>query len=246
MNRYTAVLIFWTAVSFYGCIGSQFTKLELETMRTQEMLKTYRAESHSEYEQLSKDLASIQSTLSQLLTESNSNSSVSHELKSQMRDIQTSLLEIEKRLHAFSGTSSIVLPDIPGTEAAKFGDRTPEQFYQTAYNDYLMRKYDLAILEFNDFITAFPESDLVDNAQFWIGEAYMNLKNYEDARKSFELLVSQYQTSDKFTAALLKLGLSHAELGDYTNARRIFRDLINRFPFSEESKTADEQLKRLR
>ncbi len=246
MNRYTAVLFAWTAVFFYGCAGGQFAKIELETMRTQEMLKTYRSESRAEYEQLAKDLASLQIKLDTVVSDCGDGSRISSEIKAQLRDLQTALTEIENQLHSFSGTSPVVFPDSPGIPEAKFGDRTPEQFYQTAYNDYLIKKYDLAILEFSEFKNAFPESDLVDNALYWIGESYFALKQYEEARTTFESVVSGFASSDKYIAAMLKLGLSHAELGDNTNARRVFRDLINRFPFSEEAKNAEEQIKRIR
>ncbi len=246
MNRYTAVLFAWTAVFFYGCAGGQFTRIEQETMRTQEMLKTYRSESRAEYEQLEKELAALQTKVDSFASDCGEAARISQETKSQLRDLQTSLTDIENQLHSFSGTAPAVFPDGPGIPDSRFGDRTPEQFYQTAYNDYLMREYDLAILEFSEFKHAFPESDLVDNALYWIGESHFALKQYEEARKNFESVVSGYASSDKFTAALLKLGLSHAELGDNTNARRVFRDLINRFPFSEEAKNAEDQIKRIR
>ncbi len=57
--------------------------------------------------------------------------------------------------------------------------------YQAAYRDYQRGNFDLAIEGFRDFLATSPQSDLADNAAYWVGESLFSQKKYRDAIEQF-------------------------------------------------------------
>ena len=111
----------------------------------------------------------------------------------------------------------------------------------------LLERKDLraAITRFKDFIKKYPTSTYADNAQYWIGECYYALKEFDQAILEFDAVRRKYPKGDKVPAALLKQGFAFAELGDKVDARLILQDLINNYPQSEEAAKAKQKLKTL-
>jgi len=117
--------------------------------------------------------------------------------------------------------------------------------YQQAYGDYQRGKYDLAISGFLDFIKNNPQSELADNAQYWIGECYYSKGNYLDAIIEFDNLINKYPSSDKISAAHLKKALSYLRLEKKAPAIAELQLIIQQFPSSDEAQLAKQQLKEL-
>jgi len=53
----------------------------------------------------------------------------------------------------------------------------PQREYKKAYGEYLEYRYDKALTLFQDFLQRYPNHDLADNAQYWIGEIYYGLED---------------------------------------------------------------------
>src|SRR5262245_43868584 len=66
------------------------------------------------------------------------------------------------------------VPSVPGAPRPGEGP-TPEQAYQAAYIDFSKGNYPLAIQGFREFVRRYPDSDLADNAQYWIGESFFSM-----------------------------------------------------------------------
>ena len=58
--------------------------------------------------------------------------------------------------------------------------------YNRAYDMYKQGNIDGAMDSFNKFLTEFPNSDRADNAQFWIGECLMAMKQHKKAILAYE------------------------------------------------------------
>jgi tol-pal system protein YbgF len=121
----------------------------------------------------------------------------------------------------------------------------PQSAYQAAYNDYLRGSYDLAILGFRRYLKAFPETDLADNASYWIGECYFSQRKYEQAVSEFDNILRQYPRSDKVASALLKKGYAYLELGDRASAVAQLQRVIADYPQSDEANLARQRLNEL-
>ena len=116
--------------------------------------------------------------------------------------------------------------------------------YDTALNMYKQRQYQQAIGLFQDLLTVSPQNTLTDNCQYWIGECYYGLSEYEKAAMEFNK-VFMYSESNKLDDAQLKLGLCYVNMGDNVQARTEFQKLVNEYPDSEYVPRAQSYLSRL-
>jgi tol-pal system protein YbgF len=100
------------------------------------------------------------------------------------------------------------------------------------------KDYRGAIAQFKRFLRKYPKSNFADNAQYWVGESYYALKEFDQAILEFDVVRRKYPNGDKVPAALLKQGYAFAELGDRVDARLILQEVIDRYPKSREAQKA--------
>jgi tol-pal system protein YbgF len=135
--------------------------------------------------------------------------------------------------------------DLGDTTRSPVTPSDPQALYQTAYNDYLRGSYDMAILAFRQYLEAFPDTELADNATYWIGESYFSQGQYRQAIEEFDNIAANYSRSDKIASALLKKGYSYLELGDTPRGRAQLRNVIAEFPGTDEANLAQQRLEEI-
>ena len=118
----------------------------------------------------------------------------------------------------------------------------PMELYQTAYRDYQRGNFDLAMAGFADFIRQNPNSDLADNAAYWIGESLFSQKKYQDAIAQFDSVVTKYPQSDKVPGALLKKGYAYIALGEKAQGIVQLQYVVHEHPSSQEASLARQRL----
>lgn len=123
---------------------------------------------------------------------------------------------------------------------------SPADVFNMAYSDYRNGNFELAIDGFKMYREQFPESPLVDDSLYWIGECFFSQKKYEEAIEQFNELILNYSRGDKIPAAYLKKGLSLTELGKKEEALSVFKLLVSKFPLEEETKIAQQKIKEIR
>ncbi len=185
-----------------------------------------------------------------------------HELIQKMRaDFRTSLEDIEERLRIsenklddlsyFFSQSFKKLEQIPKPPPAPDTAQKPNspslqidarQIYETAQLDLTKGNYDLAILGFTEFLKNFSNSELADNAQYWLAECHYAKEDFPQAIEQYKKLIDNYHQSDKVPNGLYKLGLCHQALKARTQANKYFKELIDRYPTSQEAKLAKEKM----
>jgi len=120
---------------------------------------------------------------------------------------------------------------------------------QTAYNRAFERlkagEYGSAITQFRDFMAAYPSSGLLDNAQYWIGEAFYVTRDYDQALAAFRAVGERWPDSPKAADALLKTGYTQFEQKQLSAARATLQQVQQRYPGSEAARLAGERLARL-
>jgi tol-pal system protein YbgF len=94
----------------------------------------------------------------------------------------------------------------------------PRELYTQAYADYARGNYDLAIQEYTDYLRNYPDTDLSDNAQYWIGECQYSKQKYPEAIEAWDELFRQYPSSDKIPDARFKKGMALERLGRRSQA----------------------------
>ncbi len=122
------------------------------------------------------------------------------------------------------------------------GALDPEEMYQRAYSDIAAGRYNLAREAFRTYLKHFPDTEVSDNAQYWIGEANYATGDFAGAIAEFQKVVQSYPKGDKVPAALLKIGLSYARLKNTEEANKHYRMLVQRYPKSAEAAYARERL----
>lgn len=132
--------------------------------------------------------------------------------------------------------------DKPAIPSAPPKDIDPLALYNSAYLDLSKGNHQLAAQGFQQFLAQFPQSDLSDNAQYWLGEIYYAQKDNQKAIEEFKKVVENYPRGDKVAAALLKIGYCHFNLGDQTTGKKYLRIVMERFPNSEEARLARTRL----
>jgi len=195
------------------------------------------------------------------------------ELQEQIEALHASLEVTTRRLQTISqelaaaralGSEGVVLPPVivaPGTDdagapsanpggvragaAAAGGAVSPDELYRSAYEDYMRGNYDLAAEGFGEYMRRWPNTELTDNALYWIGECYDAQEKPEEALTTFTKVLEDYPTSDKAAAAQLKKGLIYLKMGDQGQGVVNLQYVVYEHPGTREADLAREQLRSL-
>lgn len=122
----------------------------------------------------------------------------------------------------------------PQTSAAQqdWQSASFEERYQEALQTYRNRGYKSAIQKFESLLAINTNHSLSDNCQYWIGECYYGLGNYQQSIIAFEKVFT-FPKSNKNDASQLKLGLCYMRLENASKARTEFQKLVDNYPSSE-------------
>ena len=131
-------------------------------------------------------------------------------------------------------------PATPADPAAE------EAAYQAAL-DTLVERFEAAdsARMFRSFIDSYPQSTLIPNAWYWLGESYYVTQNYELAQDAFANLLRDHPGSRKEADAMLKLGYSQIALGDARGGEATLRELTARYPGTDAAAKAESRLRTL-
>jgi len=91
--------------------------------------------------------------------------------------------------------------------------------YKKAFDLLKDGKYTDASAAFTHFLAAYPQSDLTDNAHYWLGEARYVGKDFAQALRDFRAVVERFPDSRKLQDAWLKIGYCQYELKNWKDAR---------------------------
>ncbi len=130
-------------------------------------------------------------------------------------------------------------------EAVAASEMPPEQLYRSAYEDYMRGNFDLAAQGFREYVRRFPDTDLTDNALYWIGECYDAQELTQEALQIFTQVLADYPNSDKAAAAQLKMGLLHLKAGDQGQGVVNLQYVVYEHPGTQEADLAREKLRSL-
>ena len=195
------------------------------------------------------------------------------ELQEQIEALHASLEVTTRRLQTISqelaavryqGSAGVVLPPVmvaPGSDnsgttdanpggvpigaAATRSAASPDVLYRSAYEDYMRGNYDLAAEGFGEYMRRWPNTELTDNALYWIGECYDAQEMPEEALTTFTKVLEDYPTSDKAAAAQLKKGLIYLKMGDQGQGVVNLQYVVYEHPGTREADLAREQLRSL-
>jgi tol-pal system protein YbgF len=142
-----------------------------------------------------------------------------------------------------AGQSSVLTPNPPtGTEMS-----TSEQdAYKAAFDALHEGRYDEAVNRFQDFLSSYPTSRLAGDAQYWLGETYYVVRDFDNSKQAFLALGMNYPNSKRLPDAMLKLGYIYDDSGDKAKAREVLQKLTESYPNSRAATLARQRLQAMR
>jgi tol-pal system protein YbgF len=135
-------------------------------------------------------------------------------------------------------------PAPPQTAPGAFGT-SPSKAFEAARSDYFAANWSLAIQGFESFIKTFPKSDMVDDAQYYIGESHYGAGKYREAVAAYDRVIAAYPASNTLPDTYYKRGLALNAIGQIQPARDSFEIVIKNYPASDTATLAKQALDRL-
>jgi len=132
----------------------------------------------------------------------------------------------------------------PAPRPGAFG-ASPSQAFESARSDYYMGQWSLAIQGFESYMKTFPKSDLVDDAQYYIGETHYMSGRFQDAVTAYDLVIERYPASNTLPDAYYKRGMAQKALGQFPQAKDSWSFVIKTYPSSDAAFLAKQALDQL-
>ncbi len=120
-----------------------------------------------------------------------------------------------------------------------------QTLYDEGYTLFHRKRYAEAEARFERYIELYPETELTDNALFWIGECRYARGDFSSALAAFTATIDRYPSGNKVADALLKAGKCLEALGNRDQARSTYEEVGRRFPGSDAATAADGRLAQL-
>jgi tol-pal system protein YbgF len=163
-------------------------------------------------------------------------------------DLDRRMKALESRGGAGSGSGAAGSGE-SGLAGSAAGDATAgsddKTAYQAAFSLLKDGQYDRAIVAFQKFLASYPDSQLADNAQYWLGEANYVNKAFPEAQAAFQRVVDKYPQSRKRPDALLKIGYCQYELKQWDTAKATLSQVATQFADTPAGHLAQQRLDRM-
>lgn len=117
--------------------------------------------------------------------------------------------------------------------------------YQAAFELLKEQRYEPAAMAFKQFLVTYPDSELADNAQYWLAESHYVTQEFTDALTAFEVVTNEFPRSRKVPDALLKIGYCNYELKQWDSARTSLRRVQADYPETTAARLAGQRLQRM-
>ena len=120
-----------------------------------------------------------------------------------------------------------------------------KELYDTARQLIRNRQFEKAVEQLNNFIKSFPESQLIANAYYWLGQVYAAKidPELELARQALAQVISYFPEHSKVPDAAFALGKVHYALGDCERAKTLLSQVVDQYPDKSAAKLSENFIK---
>jgi tol-pal system protein YbgF len=191
--------------------------------------------------EISRRIDALEAQLRQLRGSSEETQNSSEALRKQQRDLYA---DLDRRLATLEGAARPLA--VAGATGAAAPPGNDQASYARAMDTLKSGDYSAAIAQLKAFAINYGNSTLLDNVQYWLGEAYYVTRDYGAAATAFRSVGERWPNSRKAGDALLKLGYTQYEQKQDTAARTTLQQVVVRFPGTEAARLAAERLAKLR
>ncbi|MFC1650242.1 tol-pal system YbgF family protein [Candidatus Latescibacterota bacterium] len=149
--------------------------------------------------------------------------------------------------------SSLMSGDMVGTKILIKNDEpfTPSisenlaNSYKRALDNCLSHRSDKAIAEFENIISNYPNSKLIENCRYWIAQSHYSMRDYDSAIQGFRAVIEDTRFDHKNDDASIMLGISYYLAGNKTEALVEFQKFFINYPDSEYREKVNYWIQRL-
>ncbi|HEX2657459.1 MAG TPA: tol-pal system protein YbgF [Polyangia bacterium] len=99
-----------------------------------------------------------------------------------------------------------------------------------------------ALAGFRRFLEENPRHAYADNAQYWIGECFYDVRDYRAAEPEFRRVIERYPHGNKVPDAMLKLGFTLLASGQTPAGTSVLESLTRAFPKHDSARLASFRL----
>ncbi|MBU2760653.1 tol-pal system protein YbgF [Acidithiobacillus sulfurivorans] len=149
-----------------------------------------------------------------------------------------------------TSTSAVSTPAAAVTSAASNASAPSIQGlgqadYQHAFNFLRQGKYGDAVTGLQGFIQKYPQSSLVPDAYYWLGQAQYVLGQNDAALKSLYVVPTRFSQSSKAPEAMLRMAEIYQAIGKKKQATVVLNKVLKQYPSTPSAQKAEAQLQAL-
>lgn len=245
------VLCFSLLFGLIGCTSTdELTRLQQSINSLSFELNSYRAETDKKLSALAKENQTLGKQIVNMSASADNREDKTKTMLGKLDELehqlQTYWNETKNEISALkkSGKKTQLTQEAT-PENQPFIDANYETSYREAFDAFQKGAFEDAIKKFSHFIATYSKTPLAPNAYFWLGESYMNIKNYDQAILNFQEVIEKYPKSDKVPRALLSQAEAFNYFKDKKSSTTILKKIIELYPKSEEATIAERKLRNI-
>lgn len=250
----TRLVVFAAFVALLAGCAPQLDRIELSVQESREEVATMQSESRrlrqevaslSELLRMSADVgdetnAQRYATLAQVIGRLDQLTQKLDDNAAYMRDVSARVDMLATRVGV--PTIGEYRPPAAGQDALADLPEEGRSIFQAAQLDRSRGSLETAREGFTEFLDRYGDSELADDAMYWLGDLAYSEGNWDQAAEDFAQLLAKFPDTTWAPAAMLKAGYSHERRGDKDQADKLFHDLVAKYPDSNEAALAQEAL----
>ncbi|MDR1162362.1 MAG: tol-pal system protein YbgF [Candidatus Accumulibacter sp.] len=165
---------------------------------------------------------------------------LSFELEAEKKRQQDFYVDLDARLRKFEPQA----PDSPDAPAAEGRPAATAEAhdYETALKYFQGGKLKEASRALESFGKRYPNSALLPDARYWLGNAYYSLNNCKKSIETHKQFAARWPQHAKSPDALLSVAACQQEAGDAKNAKATLEALVSQYPSSSAAATAKQRM----
>jgi tol-pal system protein YbgF len=240
------LLVLTVIIILAGCASSdETTQLRFYTTSVHSELTSYKSETDRKLANLSRDNESLRQQLVGLSTTVEASDDKMKGVLGKLDEMDHRMKKLQSDVTTGPKTARKTQPDgLPLTAATPAITRSDyEAKYKEAFEAFQKGRYEDSARLFTDFLSSTPETPLRPNAYYWVGESYLNLKDYEKAVLAFQEVIDKYPDADRAPGALLAQAEAFNAMKDRKSTVTVLKKLVEKYPESGEAAVAERKLK---
>nr|WP_245150727.1 tol-pal system protein YbgF [Pollutimonas harenae] len=135
--------------------------------------------------------------------------------------------------------------DQTGGNTPQVADPQEQAAYEGPMGLFRSGKYKEAAASFEDFLQAYPNSQLAPEARFYQGSSRYASKDFKGSIQGLQGMIRDTPQDPRAPDALLVIAASQIELGDLAGAKSSLQKIVKDYPDTSAAETAKSRLKLL-